>query len=237
MSKHKDFILTPIAVILNEVVSANVGIGDGIETYPLIEYIMQSLFLKMTVFQEQKMKCICWELATEDYEYRYDRYTKKTLGECSSYEEKKNIYKDIIGIIKKLDPSFNVSNVLDRQAILIGTKTDMGGLFLNSNLYTWVEREFMEFQIISSATNSNHFATDLNLFENVLQDQYKLLYKHRNRCAHNTLSYQENLPTLTDLFREDHKYDNYLVRFFLLILIDKIFIELYKIYLNALEEK
>jgi hypothetical protein len=54
MPKHTDFILSPITDILREVVSANAGIGNGIETYPLSEYILQSAFLKMTGFQEQK---------------------------------------------------------------------------------------------------------------------------------------------------------------------------------------
>ena len=75
-----------------------------------------------------------------------------------------------------------------------------------------------------------------NLFENVLQDKYALLYKHRNRCAHNTLSYQENLPTLKELFSKDYIHENYPMRFSLLILIDKIFIELYGIYLRTIEE-
>ena len=69
-------------------IPANAGIGNGIETYPLGDYIMQSVFLKMTGFQEQKMKCICWELASNDYEYRYYRFTQNKLGECSNYKEK-----------------------------------------------------------------------------------------------------------------------------------------------------
>lgn len=69
MNKHKDFILSPIINILQEVASANYGIANGIETYPLSEHVMQSVFLRMTGFQEQKMKSICWELATNDYEY------------------------------------------------------------------------------------------------------------------------------------------------------------------------
>ncbi|WP_299583913.1 hypothetical protein [Mucilaginibacter sp.] len=44
MNKHKDFILTPISGILKDVVAANIGIRDGIETYPLSEYILQSVF-------------------------------------------------------------------------------------------------------------------------------------------------------------------------------------------------
>ena len=35
---------------------------------------MQSIFMKMTGAQEQKMKCICWEIATIDFDLRRDIY-------------------------------------------------------------------------------------------------------------------------------------------------------------------
>ena len=70
MSKHEAFILTPITSVLEEMTVAASGIDAGIETYPLWDYILQSTFTKMTGFQEQKMKCIDWELATNGYDYR-----------------------------------------------------------------------------------------------------------------------------------------------------------------------
>ena len=56
------------------------------------------------------------------------------------------------------------------------------------------------------------------------------LYKHRNRIAHNTVSYQQNLPSLKSLIDENYKYNNYFLWFSILILIDNIFIELYNKY-------
>ena len=106
MIKHKDFISSPITDILYDAVAASAGIGSGIETYPLCDYIMQSIFLKMTGSQEQKMKCICWEMATNDYEYRY-LFTQTPLGECSSYKEKYKIYSDLIKQIVKYGTPFS----------------------------------------------------------------------------------------------------------------------------------
>ena len=63
---------------------------------------------------------------------------------------------------------------------------------------------------------------------------YEFLYKHRNRCAHNTLSYQESVMTLSKLQSEDNIYENYFLYFSLLIIIDKIFIETYKKYIEKL---
>jgi len=230
MNKHTNFILKPISTIIADVVSASRSIGNGIEGYPLSEYIMQSVFLKMTGFQEQKMKCICWDLATDDYEYRYRRYSQKPLGECSSYDEKKIIYKDLIELITKRNPAFQVHNDINKVTLKNRTVSELITAFSNSNILSWAERNYMDFSTDAGLLPENQFATSANLLENVLQQRYALLYKHRNRCAHNTLSYQENLPTLESLRDPNYIYDNYFVRFALLTLIDKIFVELYQIY-------
>ena len=93
ISQHSEFILTPLIRILKDGIAACRAIGDGIDSYPMGEYLMQSLFLKMTGAQEQKLKCICWELATLDYEYRYEFLNKKKYGEYSSYSCKNSIFR------------------------------------------------------------------------------------------------------------------------------------------------
>lgn len=243
MKNHNNFILSPITDILKDAVSASAGIGSGIETYPLCDYIMQSVFLKMTGFQEQKMKCICWELATNDYEYRYKRFSQKPLGECSCYDEKKTIYKDLVEQIEKQIPNFNVSTDIEKQSILTSTISEITNIFSNTNLSIWVQNDFNEFvnnNIIKEEDfikRINNQSNETKLFENTLKDKYDSLYNHRNRCAHNTHSYQQKLPTLKTLANENYQYENYFVRFAILILIDKIFIELYKKYLEVMDDK
>lgn len=242
MNNHTDFILSPITDVLRDVASASDGIDCGIEAFPLCDYVMQSAFLRMTGFQEQKMKCICWELATIDYEYRYE-FTKNPLGECSSYSEKQKIYKDLIELIKKLVPDFNVSNDIDKDDILLTTAAEVRGIFLSTNLSIWAQHSFNEYENIWSGVKKKHFANEnSNLFTEIssgisLRKIYmEYLYKHRNRVAHNTQSYQQNLPTLNTLVSEDYKYENYFVWFSILVLTDKIFVTLYKKYLTILEE-
>jgi hypothetical protein len=204
---------------------------------------MQSVFLKMTGFQEQKMKCICWELATNDYEYRYKRFSQKPLGECSCYDEKKTIYKDLVEQIEKQIPNFNVSTDIEKQSILTSTISEITNIFSNTNLSIWVQNDFNEFvnnNIIKEEDfikRINNQSNETKLFENTLKDKYDSLYNHRNRCAHNTHSYQQKLPTLKTLANENYQYENYFVRFAILILIDKIFIELYKKYLEVMDDK
>ena len=240
---HKEFIISPIAGLLKDIVTASAGIGSGIETFPLCDYIMQSVFLKMTGFQEQKMKCICWEMATNDYEYRYD-FTKNPLGECSNYKDKQIIYKELIKQIKKQNNGFNVSNDINKVNILANTTSVIKDGFSGTNLSIWAQKSYNEFDDIWNGITYTYFANDdNNLFTGIaggrsLKKIYEdHLYKHRNRIAHNTLSYQQNLPTLKSLVNEDYKYENYFVYFSVLVLIDSIFIELYNKYLTALEER
>lgn len=100
-SEHSAFILSPLSLILKDGISACRGAGSGIETFPLCEYVMQTMFLKMTGAQEQKMKCICWDIATIDYEYRYEFLNKRSYGECSDFKSKNGIYNDLLDSIQK----------------------------------------------------------------------------------------------------------------------------------------
>lgn len=243
---HTDFILSPITDILKDVVSASAGIGSGIETFPMCDYVMQSVFLKMTGFQEQKLKCICWELACYDFEYRYDSSTKP-VGERSSYSDKQSIFKDLLEQIKKRSTSFNVATNLNKDNILTKTTSILRNIFDKTNLFIWSQKSFNEYIVIWDQIKKEHFVNDgTNLFtafsqpleEKIcLQKIYKeYLYKYRNKVAHNTQSYQQNLPTLRTLANINYKYDNYFVWFSILILIDEIFIDLYQNYLKTFDE-
>ena len=224
MSNHEAFIFTPITTVLEEAVSASYVINDGVETYPLSEYIIHSLFLKMTGFQEQKMKCIAWEMATYDYGYRRSLLQNEDkLGEYSSYKAKSAIYKRLNELIKSLKASYDVNH-----------------------LVTWTQRKYDYFVHGFKIGEEQILPSDTKMFKNkaqlsasvevVLELQYEELYNNRNRLAHNTLSYQENLPSLKSLQKEDDTSRNYFIWFFILVLIDRIFMEIFKVYLNELEE-
>ena len=240
---HTDFILSPITDILKDVVSASTGIGSGIETYPMCDYVMQSVFLKLTGFQEQKLKCVCWELATVNFEYRYDYHTKP-VGERSSYNDKQAIYKDLVEQIIKRSPNFNIQHDIDKNTILARTTNTIVNIFKETNLSIWSQKSFNEYIIIWKDIKKEYFANDnSNLFtarqqeEICLQRIYRdYLYRNRNRIAHNTLSYQQNLPTLKTLVKNDYKYENYFIWFSTLVLIDEIFRSLYQNYLTTFDD-
>lgn len=234
---HSDYIKTPLLDTLNDgILSCSVLDKNDINTYPLRDYFMQSLFLKMTGSQEQKLKCICWELATNDFEYRREYLNNKNYGEYSDYKAKNGIFKDLIKCIKKYEENFSIDELWNKpkQEVFSKWLNEIINQLDNSIIVSWYQKEFIDYKK-SYKTNFEYtqFCTNNNLLGN--SDFYtNVVYNHRNRCAHNTLSYQVNLPSLNKLKKEDYEKYNYFNRFTLLILIDEIFMDLYNYYLNVI---
>lgn len=237
MSKHDKFILAPMSKILKEVVLASAGIGDGIETYPLCDYIMQSVFLKMTGYQEQKMKCIAWEIATNDYEYRRRLLNDEDkLGECSEYKAKNKIYKSLCKQVEDFSPNFNFKAPEIKERVKQNSFDLVIDVFDGTNLAVWKNEMFNEFSR-SKVIKDNQYLMGTELLESILIEEYKKLYNQRNRIAHNTVSYQQNLPDFSVLRAEKNYSRNYFLWFSILLLIDNIFIEVYKMYKDAIEQQ
>ena len=152
------------------------------------------------------------------------------------------MYKRLIEQICNYNSDFKVANI-DKREIRKSTIESIEQIFSKTNLLIWGQVTFNEYENIWNSIEEKHFANENNsLFTEVnngvslkkIYDNH--LYKHRNRIAHNTLAYQQNLPTLKTLTNENYKFENYFLWFAILILIDKIFIELYKIYLDAVKD-
>ena len=60
----------------------------------------------------------------------------------------------------------------------------------------------------------------------------KYVYRERNRCAHNTRSYQHNLPSLKGMMADDYKLQNYFLFISVILLLDKIYVKLFETYLE-----
>ena len=248
MSQHSRFILKPMSDLLIEALSAISTIGDGIESVPVSDYILQSVFLRMTGFQEQKLKCIVWDLATIDYVYRFERFSKRPVGECSCYDEKNIIYKDLYRMLsdKGVEISDDIRNDIFEQA-----KEKIIEICSKSNLRKWYSLQYVEFESYLTEISSLCIMTEEHLFKQAsnctnkekdgkqwrcthglcMQKVFEqAVYQFRNQCAHYTQSYQNNLPTLKTLASPYYRYCNYFVRFFMLVLIDEIFRYLYVTY-------
>lgn len=98
---HSDYILRPLYEQFSQGLHACMALNPGIETHPLKEYYLQSLFLKLTGAQEQKLGCLSWDIATDDLEYRWKYKCEKSFG-CSSYKDKQAIIQNLKAICMEL---------------------------------------------------------------------------------------------------------------------------------------
>ena len=244
-SEHSGFILSSLSDILREGNSACRGIGDEMASFALSEYVMQTIFIKMTGALEQKMKCICWDMATKDYEYRYEYLNKKKYGECSDWNSKNGIYNDLIENIEKQDQGFRLSSLISAD-FLNKILNEVENIFQHSDMSVWQNRQYVCFiEKYKETFKANQIGLDkqkgakgYKLFESDLQQLFeKAIYKHRNRCAHNTLSYQSNKPDLESLAEDNGINNNYFFRYALLILMDEIFIALFRKYAEVQDDE
>lgn len=244
---HSNFILTPISSILVEAQASLKLHPMEMENVAIGEYIMQTIFLKMTGFQEQKCKCINWELATDDYEYRYEAFGdrgKYKIGEGSNFDDKRKIFKGLQEQITKEKKDFKIDISKEKiNTTLENTKNTITDLYLKCPLMKEYNREYNIFESVCNKIDKSCLFPDKdNMFSNkefeivsneklTLTEMYKdYIYRHRNRCAHNLLSYQENRPTMNSMSSLEMAMNNYFIRFLVVALIDDEMRLLYELY-------
>lgn len=228
--QHKDFILSPITNIVDEATSAISLLGDGMHTNPLMNYLFHSVFMQMTGSQEQKLKCVCWEVATIDYEFRYKWMNKKQegkIGECSDFEDKTKVYELLLKQLgEEYKSGINTMFTEEKTCLLDDAKACVEE-FGKQSIFKPAEVKYLDFLSFSSKMQITDIMTKTGLFGGTqflgmtLKDVYTdKLYRQRNRNAHNTLSYQTNTPSFAQLYAKDSFYDNYFIYFYMLALID-----------------
>ena len=237
MGVHEAFINTPICSILEEAALGLRHLRVGASSIPLADYILQTVFMKMTGFQEQKCKCIVWELATIDYDYRY-KILRNGLGECSDYDDKLKVLK---ALCERMSKPGAFSAEAERKALIQGMRTAVLSFHEICSHLGWFDRAISVFNVLfksgwesAVAQNTGNFfsgdialATDAKTLLDLTTVSFKpfyesVVYRHRNRCAHNTTSYHGRHLSLEVLAAKANAYENYLVRFGILILIDDI---------------
>ena len=242
-SIHSEFIETPLLEILKEGLHACRPLVGGIQTEPVKEYFLSSLFLRMTGAQEQKLKCVCWELATHDYAFRRDFLVSvgnpRSYGEFSSLEQKERVYNDLLRQICSLNNGTGPSSCTclhKYKQFSVRVCREAGSLLRREPLCYWLQKEKQDLRndraVISPQCGPSFKGKkELRLLQGDLRAIYEpVVEAHRHRCAHNLTSIQNHLPSLSVLRDQNYPRHNYAYRFLILILIDEIFMELYKEY-------
>ena len=158
MSVRTDFITTSVFEILQQGIAAAECLQqDSIDTYPIQDYLLQSVFLRMTGFEEQKLRNICWEVATVDLDYRY-----KTLqghvsyGEFSKLDDKKNVFALLKDKVKEYGGEFNIESKKD--TILNEVKAEMEVAMKDTLIVRSFPDEYHRYEIFVKTWKTEHFA-------------------------------------------------------------------------------
>lgn len=247
---HSEFILKPLSKILFEFADIANPLNFGIEEHPLWDYLFMSLFLRLTGAQEQKCKCIAWELATINYEIRRKLFSSGNDLNCSTLKEKNTVFKyQVIGLqdfgvnvdaaflddvrLESYDTAFAKVNIFFEHVESSGLHPRecefSKDLFCKWNACKGAGVDKIFGKCDSCKEKRNCDARSLKAEkESGLEAIYSRLYLHRNRCAHNVSSYQPNLPDLNKLVSPIYIYENYYTWFMVIMFIDELFINLYK---------
>ena len=234
---HTDFIISDIFDVVDDAIMSTSSIGQNIAHYSLCEYLFQSVFLRLTGYQEQKLKCILWEIASDDLDFRYKYLSVSVkVNECSQLSDKNIVYNILKKTLEDKNHPFLFPDEIEINRQISEIKDNLISKFETSVFRKWLPREYSRFIEFSSNIRYKRdgYFTLKSIFggDNYLNEAFDKLYRHRNRCAHNLLSYQSNVPKLLDFTKDVDGSDNYFTRILLLCMIDNVFTRMFKFYIN-----
>lgn len=234
---HTDFIISDIFDVVDDAIMSTSSIGQNIAHYSLCEYLFQSVFLRLTGYQEQKLKCILWEIASDDLDFRYKYLSGSVkVNECSQLSDKNIVYNILKKTLEDKNHPFLFPDETEINRQISEIKDNLISKFETSVFRKWLPREYSRFIEFSSNIRYKRdgYFTLKSIFggDNYLNEAFDKLYRHRNRCAHNLLSYQSNVPKLLDFTKDVDGSDNYFTRILLLCMIDNVFTRMFKFYIN-----
>jgi len=148
------------------------------------------------------------------------------------------------------DETFDITDAI-RDEILDDWKTSIQCVLENSLLVRNFKRSYDEYKLLIITIDKSWIMQGTQLFLNknnikaekrtatcglsLLEIFKEYVYKERNRCAHNTRSYQHNLPSIREMMSQGYKLQNYFLYMSIIILLDKIYIKLFEVYLSKLK--
>lgn len=236
---HTEFIMSDMMDIVDDALRAVDSIGEDIQNYPACEYLLQSMFLKLTGYQEQKLKCILWHVASWDFDVRRKvlggSERDYSIGEASKLEDKNKVWKALTTSMGNKESPYKAPDSAAIQAQIDAVGNALKDRLSRSALTKWLPRDYTDFEKFLKNTKAfeEGYLTSPNKFfggDSNLKEAYELVYKHRNRCAHNLRSYQYDTNNLDEMLKDKKGADNYFTMIFVLLLIDNAFVEAYHQY-------
>lgn len=240
----KEFVLSGIATFLRDSAMTLSALDCGMLEAHASEYIMQTTFLRMTGFLEQKMKCIMWSVASFDMTLRRELLTGvQKIGECSTYKEKCLVLNKLLGSISAEGGQVAI-NEEGRKSFVEQMKRDMDDFVGRSGIGNFSAAYVQPTLNLLKATKGSQLLCGNGTGKNDSCEYFngstgkgqgcvlkggapnlkyiyeEIVYRHRNRCAHNALSSQRNFPDIDLVSSSDFVFHNYIMRFGVLELMD-----------------
>lgn len=254
---HEDFILTSASKVLKDALYAMSILSPNIKTWPSKEYLLQALLLKLTGFQEQKLKCIRWELATDDYTYRYKHFSSTAtirFSEGSSLDDKNSVFKDLRTALLEMEgtDSYDMFITTLSQSAYDAARIELQ-LLKSSSIYQLIARQCNDFEDLFNAyLQPGCFCSGDKLLKDcstcskdpnkntpgvihcflTIESLMRKTWELRNKCAHNATSYQSNIHTLKTMSARGYLYDNYVTSIVLMLWTDSIFTGMFNRYIE-----
>jgi hypothetical protein len=250
MSNDLNFIKRPLTNILEKVSWEISCLDAGFTTIYVLRHILDSTFLQITGALEQKVKYIYWELGNNSCELKDEILTGWDRIKTYSRRDGKNkvlkiVGKEITRLGKKVD--------ITQKNYWTDVEKNIKYFYENGKLTEYYKKEYEEYKdfnlgdLAENENSKNDEHNNIYLFKNtdnkntnnnnknILDDFYDKAINYRNRIAHNTKSSLNNLPDFTTLRDENYKYENIFLRFAIMLLADRTFIEVFDQYEKARE--
>lgn len=148
---HTDFIISDIFDVVDDAIMSTSSIGQNIAHYSLCEYLFQSVFLRLTGYQEQKLKCILWEIASDDLDFRYKYLSGSVkVNECSQLSDKNIVYNILKKTLEDKNHPFLFPDEFEINRQISEIKDNLISKFETSVFRKWLPREYSRFIEFSS---------------------------------------------------------------------------------------
>ena len=252
-----------------EVCCAYGNSSNNIANYPLIEYLLSSVLLRMTGFMEQKLDILQLILCNQDEDFKYN-LLRKSSKLSSNYDEVSSIYKSFRNIIRTMEKELNVSDtkkysdkLFKSSEYILNAHTKIHNIFKNSSIISPIKRNFDDFvnlkkRLLDLSKDITELRKELDK-ESLSQEEkknkgivldqlksqqalclseqdYISIYKgtidFRHSIAHNITSIKRDLPNISFIKSDNFQYENYFVRFMIILSIDEVIRDMYIYYKN-----
>ena len=151
LDEYDKIISKDASCYIQEMCNAYGNSGNSITNYPLIEYLMSSVLLRLTGFMEQKLDTLQLILCDQDEDFRY-QLLRKSNKLSSSYEVIASIYSSFQNIISSQEKNLKIlmpakfsPSLFENTTCIYQAYDKIYNIFKDSSIVNPLKRSFNDF--------------------------------------------------------------------------------------------